>query len=54
MHNIVFVHIGNAFANLAHKNGANLFCELKIVVDDTLKEFAAADAAQVRVRFDVD
>lgn len=43
MHNILVVHILDALDYLAHEDGANLFGELKVVVDDALKEFAAVD-----------
>lgn len=42
------MHVLDALADLAHKDGANLFGELKIVVDDSLKEFATGNTKMLR------
>lgn len=41
MDNILGVHKRNAFYDLTDKALARLLCQVKVVADDTFKEFAA-------------
>lgn len=49
MNDVMFVYVIHCLADLPHKNRACFFCQNELVVENSIEQFAAVDAANIFV-----